>query len=52
MRGFPSAIFRRKKKDGNMSIIVDLKHFIKHIKYNKSKMKYFADALKFIQPYC
>ena len=35
-----------------MSIIVDLKHFIKHIKYNKSKMKTFVDALKFIQLYC
>ena len=49
---FLSAVFTRKKKDGNMRTILNFKFLNKHVTDNHFKMEFLQDVLKIIQPSC
>ena len=49
---FLSTVFTRKKKDGNMRTILNLKYLNKHVTYNHFKMESLLDVFKIIQPNC
>ena len=51
-KGFLSASFTRKKKDGNMRTILNLKNLKKHVTCNHFKMESLQDVFKIIQPHC
>ena len=49
---FLSAVFTRKKKDGNMPTILNLKYLQKHVTYNHFKIESLQDVFKIIQSNC
>ena len=49
---FISTVFTRKKKDGSMHNILNLKQLNKHVTYQHFKMESWSDACKIIQPNC
>ena len=49
---FLSALFTRKKKDGNMRTTLNLKCLRKHVTCNHFKMESLQDVFKIIQPKC
>ena len=49
---FISTIFTRRKKDGGMRTILNLKQLNKHVTYQHFKMAPLSDVFKIIQPNC
>lgn len=49
---FILSVFTRKKKDGKMRTIFNLKYANKDVKYNNFKMEPLTDIFKIIQPNC
>ena len=49
---FISTVFTRRKEDGDMLTILNLKQLNKHVTYQHFKMKFLSDVFKIIQPNC
>ena len=49
---FISTVFTRRKKDGSMRTILNLKQLNKHVTYQHFKMEFLSDVFKIIQPNC
>ena len=49
---FTSTVFSRRKKDGGMHTILNLKQLNKHVTYQYFKMESLSDVFNIIQPNC